>query len=168
MKKIYLLLFLSLCLTNCKSSKRTVSKKEKTTSRKTITTSTSKEIKNIIAHAKSFEGTRYKYGGDSKRGMDCSGLVVTAFMKEDVKLPRTTADLSKTGDWIDVKAVKEGDLLFFATKKNSRKINHVGIVTKSRPGYVEFIHSTTSKGVIRSTLSERYWYLAYVQARRIM
>ncbi len=168
MKKIYLLIFLFVCLTNCKSSKRTISKKEKTTSHKTITSSTSKEIKNIIAHAKSFEGTRYKYGGDSKRGMDCSGLVVTAFMKEDIKLPRTTADLSKTGDWIDVKAVKEGDLLFFATKKNSRKVNHVGIVTKTRPGYVEFIHSTTSKGVIRSTLSERYWYLAYVQARRIM
>lgn len=168
MKKIYLLLFLSLCLTNCKSSKRSVAKKEKTTSHKSVTSSTSKAINNIIAHAKSFEGTRYKYGGDSKRGMDCSGLVVTAFMKEDVKLPRTTADLSKTGDWIDVKAVQEGDLLFFATKKNSRRINHVGIVTKIRPGYVEFIHSTTSKGVIRSTLSERYWYLAYVQARRIM
>lgn len=168
MKKFYLLLLLTFCLTNCKSSKRSVAKRDNTSNPKSITTTTSKEIKNIIAHAKSFEGTRYKYGGESKRGMDCSGLVVTAFMKVDVKLPRTTADLSKTGDWIDVKAVKEGDLLFFATKKNSRKINHVGIVTKSRPGYVEFIHSTTSKGVIRSTLSERYWYLAYVQARRVM
>ena len=168
MKKLYLLLLLSFCLTNCKSSKRTVSKTNKTRTSKIVNSSPSKEIRNIIDHAKSYEGTRYKYGGDSKRGMDCSGLVVTAFMKEDIKLPRTTSDLSKTGDWIDVKAVKEGDLLFFATKKNSRKINHVGIVTKSRPGYVEFIHSTTSRGVIRSTLSERYWYLAYVQARRVM
>ena len=168
MKKFYLLIFLSFCLTNCKSSKRTVTKTDKTTSKKVDNVSIAKEIKNIIDHAKSFEGTRYKYGGNSKRGIDCSGLVVTAFMSEDIQLPRTTADLSKTGDWIDVKAVKEGDLLFFATKKNSRKVNHVGIVTKSRPGYVEFIHSTTSKGVIRSTLSERYWYLAYVQARRVM
>ncbi len=168
MKKFYLLLFLSFCLTNCKSSKRTVTKTDKTTSKKVDNVSIAKEIKNIIDHAKSFEGTRYKYGGNSKRGIDCSGLVVTAFMSEDIQLPRTTADLSKTGDWIDVKAVKEGDLLFFATKKNSRKVNHVGIVTKSRPGHVEFIHSTTSKGVIRSNLSERYWYLAYVQARRIM
>ena len=168
MKKLYLLLLLSFCLTNCKSSKHTVSKTNKTRTSKIVNSSPSKEIRNIIDHAKSYEGTRYKYGGDSKRGMDCSGLVVTAFMKEDIKLPRTTSDLSKTGDWIDVKSVKEGDLLFFATKKNSRKINHVGIVTKSRPGYVEFIHSTTSRGVIRSTLSERYWYLAYVQARRVM
>ncbi|MGC1473565.1 MAG: C40 family peptidase [Psychroserpens sp.] len=100
--------------------------------------------------------------------MDCSGLVVTAFSKENVTLPRTTGDLSTRGDWIDVKDVQEGDLLFFATSKNNRSVNHVGIVTNSRPGYVEFIHSTTSRGVITSKLSERYWYLAYVQARRVM
>jgi cell wall-associated NlpC family hydrolase len=100
--------------------------------------------------------------------MDCSGLVVIAFQKENISLLRTTADLKHSGEWVDVKEVIAGDLLFFATKKNSRKVNHVGIVTKSRPGYVEFIHSTTSKGVITSNLSERYWYSAYVQARRVM
>lgn len=173
MKKIILLLTLiSLCFTSCKSSKRVVTKKTRTTKtikRSTTTTSvSSKEIENIIDYARTFEGTRYKYGGTTKKGMDCSGLVVTAFKKEDVLLPRTTADLSKRGEWIDVKDVKEGDLLFFATKKNSRKINHVGIVTHTRPGHVEFIHSTTSRGVITSQLSERYWYLAYVQARRVI
>lgn len=173
MKKI-ILLFTLICLgfTSCKSSKRVVTKKSrttKTTKRSTSTTSiSSKEIENIIDYAKTFEGTRYKYGGTTKKGMDCSGLVVTAFKKEDVLLPRTTADLSKRGEWIDVNDVKEGDLLFFATKKNSRRINHVGIVTLTRPGHVEFIHSTTSRGVITSKLSERYWYLAYVQARRVM
>lgn len=100
--------------------------------------------------------------------MDCSGLVVTSFKKEDILLPRTTAGLSTRGDWIDVKAVKEGDLLFFATKKNNRRVNHVGIVTSSRPGHVEFIHSSTSKGVMISNLAEKYWYLAYVQARRVL
>ena len=163
---------MSLCLTGCNSSKGVVTKKNKTTKTASkhahSSSTTSKEIKSIINYAKTFEGTRYKYGGTTKRGMDCSGLVVTAFKKEDILLPRTTADLSKRGDWIDVKEVKEGDLLFFATKKNSRKINHVGIVTKSRPGHVEFIHSTTSRGVITSNLAEKYWYLAYVQARRLL
>jgi cell wall-associated NlpC family hydrolase len=123
---------------------------------------------NIIKHAKSFEGTRYKYGGTTKKGMDCSGLIVTAFKKEDILLPRTTADLSKRGDWIDVKEVKEGDLVFFATKKNNRKVNHVGIVTSSRPGHVEFIHASSSRGVMISNLAEKYWYQAYVQARRVL
>ena len=100
--------------------------------------------------------------------MDCSGLVVTAFKPEAITLPRTTAELSKYGDWIDLKKVNEGDLLFFATKKNSRHVNHVGIVTKTRNGNVSFIHASTSKGVIISSLSERYWYLAFVQARRVL
>ena len=172
MKKITLLIILAICFSNCKSSKRVVTKKSRTTKtstkRSTPTTASSKTIENIIDHAKTFEGTRYKYGGTTKRGMDCSGLVVVAFNKENIALPRTTADLSKRGEWIDVKEVQEGDLLFFATKKNSRKVNHVGIVSKVRPGYVEFIHSTSSRGVITSKLSERYWYQAYVQARRMM
>ena len=173
MKKIILLLILCISFGSCNSSKNIKTRKSKTTKVKTKKTSQtqsppSKTIESIIDYAQTFEGTRYKYGGTTKRGMDCSGLVVTAFQKENINLPRTTGDLKNTGDWIDVKDVKEGDLLFFATKKNNRKVNHVGIVTKSRPGYVEFIHSTTSKGVITSNLSERYWYLAYVQARRIM
>lgn len=171
MKKILLLVVLCFSLGSCNSSKGIKTKKSKTTQTRHSNSSNSnpsKTITNIIDHAQTFEGTRYKYGGMTKRGMDCSGLVVTAFQKENVKLPRTTADLKNTGTWIDVKKVKEGDLLFFATKKNSRKVNHVGIVTKVRPGHVEFIHSTSSRGVITSKLSERYWYQAYVQARRVL
>ena len=68
----------------------------------------------------------------------------------------------------DIKKIQEGDLVFFATRKNSRKVNHVGIVTNVRNGEVSFIHSSTSRGVIISKISERYWYLAYVQARRYL
>ncbi|WCO01176.1 C40 family peptidase [Psychroserpens ponticola] len=170
MKKITLLLIVCLSFGSCNSSKGIKTKKSKTTkvSKHTSISRPSKTIERIINYAQTFEGTRYKYGGTTKRGMDCSGLVVVAFEKENIKLPRTTGDLKNTGEWIDVKNVKEGDLLFFATKKNNRNVNHVGIVTKSRPGFVEFIHSTSSKGVITSNLSERYWYQAYVQARRMM
>nr|WP_321222016.1 C40 family peptidase [uncultured Psychroserpens sp.] len=168
MKKIILIFILSAFFASCKSSKRVVTKKTKTSKSSSTSASTPKKVANIIDYAKTFEGTRYKYGGTTKKGMDCSGLVVTAFKKEDILLPRTTADLSKRGDWIDVKKVKEGDLLFFATSKNNRRVNHVGIVTSSRPGHVEFIHASTSRGVMISNLAERYWYLAYVQARRVM
>ncbi len=175
MKKAILLLILCIGFGSCNSSKGIKTKKSKsakTEQRSRTSTSTStpptKAIKNIISYAESFKGTKYKYGGTTKRGMDCSGLVVTSFQKENIQLPRTTSALKTTGQWIDVNDVKEGDLLFFATKKNSRNVNHVGIVTKARPGYVEFIHSTTSRGVITSNLSERYWYLAYVQARRVI
>ena len=83
-------------------------------------------------------------------------------------MPRTASALKTEGNWVDVKALKLGDLVFFATKKNSRSVNHVGIVTKVENDSVEFIHASTSEGVIISSLKERYWYFSYVQARRIL
>jgi len=174
MKKIALILILVIFATGCKSSKnkRVVTKKTRTTKSTTKTptpkTTNNKTAEDVVDYAKTFEGVRYKYGGTTKKGMDCSGLVYTAFKKEDISLPRTARDMAKTGNWVDLKEVEQGDLLFFATKKNSRTVNHVGIVTSSRIGHVEFIHSSTSKGVIISNLAERYWYFAFVQARRIM
>jgi len=174
MKKIVLLIIILFSITACKSSKnkRIVTKKTGANKsvNKTLTPKTSSyiSVNNAVEYAKTFEGVRYKYGGTTKKGIDCSGLVYTAFKKEDINVPRTTKDLVKTGKWIDVNDVQEGDLLFFATRKNSRSVNHVGIVTTSRTGYVEFIHASTSKGVMISNLAERYWYLSYVQARRIM
>ncbi|WP_272021827.1 C40 family peptidase [Olleya namhaensis] len=151
-----------------RNRKRPTRKPTHTETLETNTTPTYPIIANIINRAKSFEGVRYKYGGTTKKGMDCSGLLYTAFGSENVDLPRTSSAMAQQGDWIDVKEVEEGDLLFFATKRNSRSINHVGLVTSSRPGRVEFIHSSTSKGVMTSLLSERYWYFAFVQARRIL
>ena len=179
MKKIALILILLVTITACKSSnqKKVVTKKTRTTKQVTktkknnqVTTkpnATTKVI-NVVDYAKTFEGVRYQYGGTSKSGMACSGLVYTAFSKANKSLPRTTKELSKTGNWIDIKQIQVGDLVFFATSKNSRTVNHVGIVTTARTGYVEFIHASTSKGVMVSSLAERYWYLAYVQARRVM
>lgn len=178
MKKITLILILLLSFSSCKSSKRSVTKKSKTAKvsiPKTLKKETSEpefstniKANDIVAYAKQFDGVKYKYGGTSKKGMDCSGLVMTAFKSENILLPRTTRDLVTSGNWIDLKEVLQGDLLFFATKKNSRKVNHVGIVTFSKSGFIEFIHASTSKGVMISNLAESYWYHAFVQARRVL
>ncbi|RZN82471.1 MAG: NlpC/P60 family protein [Winogradskyella sp.] len=168
MKKLYLLLIILATLSSCKSAKnksqRNTRKVAKTETKKPI----SKKATSIIAYAKRFKGVKYKYGGTTKKGMDCSGLIYTSFAAHDVSMPRTTKDLTVTGDWVDLKKVQEGDLVFFATKKNSRKVNHVGIVTEVNKGEISFIHASTSRGVIISKLSERYWYFAYVQARRYL
>ena len=166
MQKITLILLLLFTLTACKSKQKAVTKRQKQHSTKTINSSDKNVISKIINNAENYDGVRYKYGGTTKKGMDCSGLIYTAFKEETISIPRTTKGMSTVGDWVDVKDVKKGDLLFFATKKNNRTINHVGLVVSSRVGNVEFIHSTTSKGVITSNLAERYWYFAFVQARR--
>ncbi len=169
MKHVLPLIVLLLLASSCKSKKSYSSKKKQT---HTVTVNTtakpSEDAKRIVKYAKTFDGTRYKYGGTTKRGMDCSGLIYTSFKKHNISLPRTTATLQSTGTWIDLKEVNVGDLLFFATKKNSRRVNHVGIVTTVRTGNVEFIHASTSKGVMVSSLAERYWYFAFVQARRVL
>ncbi|GAB4159958.1 MAG: hypothetical protein Tsb0033_15180 [Winogradskyella sp.] len=169
MKKLLLLLFLILLASSCKAKKTYSTKKRQThTVKVNKPAKPSPEGEAIARYAKTFDGTRYKYGGTTKRGMDCSGLVYTTFKDNDISVPRTTRDLSSFGDWIDLKEVNIGDLVFFATKKNSRKVNHVGIVTNVRTGNVEFIHASTSRGVMISSLAEKYWYFAFVQARRVL
>ncbi len=169
MKKIILLICVIATITSCKAKKSYSSKKRQThTVKVNPTIKPTKEGEAIAKYAKKFNGTRYKYGGTTKRGMDCSGLVYTTFKDNDISVPRTTGSLSSHGDWIDIKEVNVGDLVFFATKKNSRKVNHVGIVTNVRTGNVEFIHASTSRGVMISSLAEKYWYFAFVQARRML
>ncbi|MDG1715817.1 C40 family peptidase [Lacinutrix sp.] len=175
MRKIALILFIIVTLSSCGSTKnkRVVTRKSQTTktvkkSNKPTTTAKPSIVESIIKNAEKYEGTRYKYGGTTKKGMDCSGLIYTAFKEDNITIPRVSSAMAKTGDWIDLKNVREGDLLFFATKKNSRSVNHVGLVTAINGDAIAFIHSTTSKGVITSTLKEKYWYFAFVQARRVL
>ena len=166
MKKLYLLaLLIPLFLTSCGSSKKTseVYKTERTS--KEVSKSTADRVVN---HAKDFEGTRYKFGGTTKSGMDCSGLVYVAFNKERIALPRVSRDMAKRGKRISLSKTSKGDLVFFQTNKNRKVINHVGLVVETKGGTIKFIHSTTSKGVIVSSLEERYWKSAFVEVRRII
>jgi cell wall-associated NlpC family hydrolase len=169
MRRILLLCLIFIYFSSCKSTRHAKVITKKSETNKTVDVSGTNSIaSNIVDYAQQFEGVRYKYGGTTKKGMDCSGLIQTAYKSEHVLLPRTTKDLSKTGIWIDLKDVKKGDLLFFATRKNSRKVNHVGLVTNVMSDEVEFIHASTSKGVMTSTLKQHYWYFAFVQARRVL
>jgi cell wall-associated NlpC family hydrolase len=100
--------------------------------------------------------------------MDCSGLVFVAFNKENISLPRVSRDMAKQGKSVSLSKTHKGDLLFFKTNKNKKTINHVGLVIENKRGNILFIHSTSSKGVIISSLSERYWKNAFVSVRRVL
>jgi hypothetical protein len=126
------------------------------------------ETFNIIDHALQFLGTRYKYGGTSPEGMDCSGLVYTSFLQRDIKLPRSSRDMALLGEELDLSQIKTGDLLFFKTDRRKKDINHVGLVVELTEDRILFIHSSTSRGVIISGLDENYWREHFVTARRIL
>lgn len=126
------------------------------------------KIDGIINSALAFSGTRYKYGGTTKKGMDCSGLLYVAFNDHDVLLPRISYVMAEEGKNIKIKNVDKGDLLFFKTSKKSKRINHVGLVVSVDDGEIKFIHSTTSRGVIVSSLKEGYWNYAFIKATRVL
>ncbi|WOI22781.1 C40 family peptidase [Nonlabens ulvanivorans] len=124
-------------------------------------------LKDAIETALSYKGTKYKYGGSSRSGMDCSGLIHVSFKEAGKSVPRTSASLYNAASTIDFKQVEKGDLLFFATGKNKTRVNHVGLVVKTTPAEISFVHSTTSRGVIVSTMNEGYWLNAYLSAGRL-
>ncbi|MDC8003029.1 C40 family peptidase [Aureisphaera galaxeae] len=165
MKKLLLLCVFSLLLASCGSSRRTTDTK---VIGKGTATVTNKRISKVVKHARTFEGTRYKFGGTDKRGMDCSGLVYTSYRTENIELPRVSRDMATKGIRVKLKEVQKGDLVFFKTNKNRNVINHVGLVVESKKGDVHFIHSTSSRGVIISSLDEKYWKNAFVEVRRII
>ncbi|MDF0707346.1 C40 family peptidase [Flagellimonas okinawensis] len=122
----------------------------------------------IISTALTFSGTRYKYGGTTKKGMDCSGLVYVSLKENDIMFPRTSYQMALEGDKIRVNDIEKGDLLFFKTSKTGRRINHVGLVVEVDGNDIKFIHATTSRGVLVSSLREGYWNSAFVKAMRIL
>ncbi len=135
--------------------------------RKTITDlpTSSEQVRATIQVARSFIGTPYRWGGTSRAGMDCSGLLVTAFNHSGIELPRTSNEQSKTGRLISLYEVTPGDLVFFATR--GRQISHVGMVTEVRGKKdIRFIHASSSLGVIESNLFSDYYRRSFVKARR--
>lgn len=175
-----LLLFLAIFVVSCGSSRKTTSSRTKskstrvvkktTKTKKTATTAKSNSTKAsaIIKTAMAYKGTRYKFGGTTRKGMDCSGLTYIAFGDNKVKLPRVSYQQATKGKRVKLSAVKKGDLLFFQTNKNRKRINHVGLVVSHKSGVIKFIHATTSKGVLVSSLGERYWKNAFTEARRVL
>ena len=124
-------------------------------------------ISTIIKTARSFKGTPFRLGGATQRGIDCSGLVMVAFKEGGIHLPRTSEAQSKVGKRVSIKKLKSGDLVFFAL--NTKKLNHVGIVTQVQGRKsVIFIHASCRRGVIESELFSPYYQKAYRKARRVI
>lgn len=116
----------------------------------------------LLATASSMMGTRYRWGGTSRSGVDCSGFTTVTFKKHGVSLPRTSIAQSKTGKAVSKDSLKPGDLVFFKTRGN--RVSHVGIYQ----GNGKFIHASSGKGrVTVNSLNDRYYANRYAGARRV-
>ena len=124
---------------------------------------TTKEYVEFGLILQSFLGRPYKGKSKYDDGLDCSEFTGEVFRKFDgTSLPRTSAEQYKIGKKTTVSRLGYGDLVFFRTVRD--KISHVGIYV----GHNKFIHASTARGVIISSLSEKYWAKRYAGGRRII
>ncbi len=124
-------------------------------------------VKQLINTASDNLGAKYKAGGTTPEGFDCSGLMFSTFKKFDITLPRSSVDMAKIGRILNENDIRKGDLIFFRTNGKS-VINHVGMVTEVTDDEIKFVHSSTQKGVIISSTKEPYYGKNFAQANRIL
>ncbi|WP_313892673.1 C40 family peptidase [Psychrobacillus sp.] len=116
----------------------------------------------IVSSAKNLIGIKYRYGGTTRAGFDCSGFVGYIYKSQGVNLSRTAAGIYSTGTAVKKANLAVGDLVFFNT--SGKGVSHVGMYI----GSGKFIHASTSKGVrIDKVDDPYYWGKKYVGAKRV-
>ncbi len=116
----------------------------------------------LVGTALSNLGVRYRWGGTSRSGFDCSGFTTYVFRQHGKSLPRTSIEQSRVGASVSRGELKEGDLVFFKTR--SSRVSHVGIYK----GNGKFVHASSGSGRVRvNSLNDRYYAARYAGARRV-
>ena len=124
----------------------------------------------LIAMAKEYLGTPYRYGGKTPKGFDCAGFAKYIYMKFGYHLAPYSGGQYHQGRKVEsTKDLVAGDLVFFGGRKNHKLVGHTGIAieTDTATGVFTFIHSATHGGVIISRSTEPYYKVRYIGARRI-
>ena len=120
--------------------------------------------KALVKEAKGWLGVPYRYGGESKSGADCSGMLMSIYRDvAGLKLPRNSAAQQEYCIAIEKRRLEPGDLVFFSSSKGRGRVSHVGMYI----GSGKMIHASTSRGVIVSGLDEKYYLNHYHSSGRV-
>lgn len=162
---LLLSIFSVLALSSCHSSKKASSSTgyHKTDMKMEIDQRLDPVTKSLLEEARTWLGTKYKYGGHSKSGTDCSGMVMEVYYTTTgIKLPRNSGKQQEYCKNVAKKELRPGDLVFFSTDRRSGRIGHVGMYV----GDGKMIHAS-SRGVMLSHLEENYWLKHYAGSGRV-
>jgi len=173
MKYIFIFIVFILIFSGCSSRKKVSCKSKKIYTNKSkleklntqkikIPKDANYKTKALYKEYKKWLGAKYKYGGESLKGVDCSSFVQQVYYDAfRLRIPRTTKKQSKVGRKIRKKELQAGDMIFFKTGWNVR---HVGIIIENG----KFIHVSTKRGVSKSSIYNPYWRSNYWQSRRVL
>jgi cell wall-associated NlpC family hydrolase len=126
-------------------------------------------VHDILGYAKKYISSRYRSGGSSPRGFDCSGFTRFCFSKFGITLPHSSAAQSNVGVEIEQEVAKPGDLIFFkGHSSRDRGIGHVGMIVEIVGDRIKFIHSAWNGGVRYDWLHASYYQRRYVGIRRVV
>ncbi|RYF68871.1 MAG: NlpC/P60 family protein [Cytophagaceae bacterium] len=153
------------------ASRATSSKTAKpATALKTVDSKTyvSRYAREVISQARTYTGTPYRSGGNTYDGIDCSGLICSAFSAVGLKMPRISWQQSEVGYEVEVSDIKPGDLIFFVPDHGKAGyVSHAAIVTEVRSeSDIRFIHASSSRGVREDNLYSNYFKGRFVKALR--
>ncbi len=123
-------------------------------------------LASVIENARSYQGTPYLFGGTTRLGIDCSALLQLSFADAGVTIPRSSNEQAAWGDPVKPTELQPGDFLFFGASPGSQVITHVGMVTVVDEEGVEFIHASTSLGVIENSFEADYYLSRFIRAVR--
>ena len=125
-------------------------------------------VNDVIGFARKHLSIRYRSGGTTPKGFDCSGFTRFCFAKFGVNLPHSSAAQGNVGLKVERKSARPGDLIFFkGHSANESRIGHVGMITEVVGQQIKFIHSATSSGIRFDYLHADYFSDRFMGIRRV-
>lgn len=125
-------------------------------------------VGNVVNYARRHLAVRYRSGGTTTHGFDCSGFTRFCFNRFGVSLPHSSAAQGNVGRAIDRDDAQPGDLILFkGHSTNNSQIGHVGLITEVVGSRIRFIHSAWSGGVRYDYLHADYYQRRFVGVRRV-
>lgn len=177
-----LFILMILFLASCSSSRKTTAVKSPVTKADEIksTVRIKKKVPVIIINtrnvsadevvdfAEKLKGIKYTYGSAVKeKGFDCSGFITFVFREFNIPVPRISNDFTNVGKEVPIKDSRRGDIILFTgSDPNSGIVGHMGIITSNQNNEIEFIHASSSRGVMISGMNS-YFVPRFVKVNRI-
>lgn len=126
-------------------------------------------VDSVLDYADNFLGIKYRGGGKTPKGFDCSGYVRYVFKKFGYKTPPSSSAIKTVGKEVEKDSAKAGDIIYFTGRNaKTKRPGHVGIITEVKDGVIYFIHASVNYGISYSHTATNYYSRRFLGVRRVI